>query len=76
MAGPVGGAHAWVQKPHVPMSWPGLILDRRRARDGSWEARVTYIERMTVNEKVITTWVPYSWLVQSDGHPGVGSAYG
>ncbi|GAA4075821.1 hypothetical protein ACFFOS_27920 [Nocardioides kongjuensis] len=70
-------AHVWVRKPHVPMSWPGLVVDRRRAADGSWEALVIYIDRMTVRDKVIQEWVPYSWLTPAtEGRPGIGSAYG
>ncbi|MBM0127578.1 hypothetical protein [Pimelobacter simplex] len=71
-----GGAHVWVVKPTVPIPWPGLILDRRRLPDGSWEALVTYIERMTINQKVITTWVPYDWLRKGAQRPAGGTAYG
>jgi hypothetical protein len=69
-------AHVWVRKPNIPMPWPGLILDRRRGRDGGWEALVTYVERMTVTPRVITEWVPYSWLSPGAQHPAGGTAYG
>ena len=70
-------AHVWVRKPHVPMSWPGLILARRRADDGSWEARVRYVDQRTLVPQVVEEWVPYSWLSPAtEGRPGTGSAYG
>lgn len=69
-------AHVWVRRPHVPIPWPGLILDRRRGRDGGWEALVTYIYRPTVQEQVVTEWVPYSWLIPGAAPPSSGTAYG
>lgn len=69
-------AHVWVRKPHVPMPWPGLIIDRRRGRDGGWEALVTYVESKTLVPQVITEWVPYSWLTPGAERPHGGTAYG
>lgn len=69
-------AHVWVRRPHVPTPWPGLVLDWRQDKAGSWEALVTYIERMSVQRQVITEWIPAEQLIPVPWRPNGGTAYG
>lgn len=71
-------AHVWVRFPHIPSAFAGLVLEWRQGPQGEWEALVTYLDRMTLRQKVVTEWVPADHLVpvRSDPAIGTGSAYG
>lgn len=69
-------AHVWVRFPHIPMPFAGLVLEWRQGQQGEWEALVTYLDRMTLKQKVVTEWVPADQLIPIKSSPGTGSAYG
>ena len=58
--------HVWlVDAPGQPGRWPGLLVEWRRAEDGSWEARVVYAtpEAAGLGNRVLERWLPARCLL-------------
>ena len=58
--------HVWlVDAPGQPGRWPGLLVEWRRATDGSWDARVVYAvpEPSGLGNRVLERWLPGGCLL-------------
>ena len=58
--------HVWLlDAPGQPGRWPGLLVEWRRAEDGSWDARVVYAvpESEGSSNRVLERWLPGACLL-------------
>lgn len=67
------GRHVWVRKPHVPVDYPDLLVEWRKDAEGL-HGLVTYVG--PTPPRMVTGWLPASWLRSAGTAPRVGSAYG
>ena len=56
------GRHCWVHDPpDAPGTWPGLLIEWRRAETG-WQGRVAYTVVGAHGPALVETWVPAARL--------------